>query len=113
MAITCSESVEVWGGIVEAFPKVFGSLESNRLFGMVEDETKSSIDEEVAPFSLEIVWESGKNFGSCFIINFCGVEEAMWHGDIGSAGAKGVDYRVVWVNDPPWDLITIIRASGD
>ena len=59
MAITCSEGVEVWGGMVEAFPKVFGGLDSNRLFGMVEDETKSSIDEEVAPFSLEIVWEIG------------------------------------------------------
>ena len=53
VAITCPESIEVWGGAVEAISKVFGSLDSNRLFGMVEDETKSSIDEEVAPFGLE------------------------------------------------------------
>ena len=96
VAITCAESIEVWGGAVEAISKVFGSLDSNRLFGMVEDETKSSIDEEVAPFGLESVREESKNVGSVFMINFCGVEEAMWHGNISSAGAKGVNYRVVW-----------------
>ena len=79
MTITGPESVEVRGGIVEAVSKMFGSLDSDRLFGMVENETKPSIDEEVAPFGLESVWEDVKNFWSCFIINFCGVEQAKWH----------------------------------
>ena len=70
---------EVRGGIVEAVAKMFGSLDSDRFFGMVENEAKPSIDEEVAPFGLESIWEVVKNFWSCFVINFCGVKQAMWH----------------------------------
>lgn len=79
VTIAGPESGEVRGGIVEAVAKMFGSLESDRFFGMVENEAKPSIDEEVAPFGLESIWEVVKNFWSCFVINFCGVKQAMWH----------------------------------
>ena len=92
---------------------MFGSLDSDRLFGMVENETEPSIDEEVAPFGLESVWEDVKNFWSCFIINFCGVEQAMWHWNISSAVPKGIYYWVIGVNDPPWNLVTIVGSRGD
>ena len=113
MTITSPESVEVRRGIVETVSKMFGSFDSDRLFGMVENETEPSIDEEVAPFGLESVWEDVKNVWSCFIINFCGVKQDSWHGYISSAGPKGVYDRVVGVNDPPWNLVTIFGSSRD
>ena len=89
------------------------SFNSNRLFGVVDNETKTCVDEKVAPLGLEVVWEGVKDFRSVVIINLCGIEEDMWHRNVRSTRTKGVYDWVIGVNYPPGDLVAIIRSSWD
>ena len=44
VTIAFSDSAEVRGGIGETVSKMFGSLNSDRLFGVVENETVPCVD---------------------------------------------------------------------
>ena len=90
-----------------------GSLNSDRLFGVVKNETETCVDEKVAPLGLKVVWEGVKNFRSCFIINFSGIEKNMWHRNLRSTRTEGVYDWVIRVNYPPGDLVAIIWSSWD
>ena len=113
VTITFPDSAKVRGGIVETGAKMSGSLYSDRLFGVVDNETEPCVDEEVAPLGLERIWEGVKYVWSCFIINFRGIEKAMWHGNLRSTRPKGVYDWVIGVNYPPWDLVAITWPSWD
>ena len=113
VAIATPDGGEVRGGIAEAGAKMCASLNSDRLFGVVNNETETCVDEKGAPLGLKIVWEGVKNFRSCFIVNFCGIEKNMWHRNLRSTRTEGVYDWVIGVNDPPGDLVAIIWSSWD
>ena len=69
-AVAAPDGSEVRGGIVEASAKMCASLNSDRLFGVVNNETKTCVDEKGTPLGLKIIWEGVKDFRSCFIVNF-------------------------------------------
>ena len=52
MTIAFTDNAEVRGGIAETGAKMSGSLNSDRLFGVVDNETEPCVDKEVAPFCL-------------------------------------------------------------
>ena len=60
VAIATPDGGEVSGGIAEAGAKMCASLNSDRLFGVVNNETETCVDEKGAPLGLKIVWEGVK-----------------------------------------------------
>ena len=113
VTIASPDGGKVRGGVVETRAKMCTRFKSDRLFGVVNNEAITSVDENVAPLGLEVIWEGYKDFRPCFIINFCGIEKNMWHRDISSTSTKGVNDWVIGVNYPPGDLVGIIWSSWD
>ena len=101
VAITSPDGGKVRGCVVEASAKMCTRFNSDRLFGVVNNETITCVDEKVAPLGLKVIWEGYKDFRPCFIINFCGIEKNMWHRDLRSTRTEGVNDWVIGVNYPP------------
>ena len=97
VAIATPDGGEVRGGIAEAGANMCASLNSDRLFGVVNNETETYVDEKGAPLGLKIVWEGVKHFRSCFIVNFCGIEKNVWHRNLRSTRTEGVYDWVIGV----------------
>ena len=87
VAVTLTESAKVRGIIVEALSKVSGSLDTDRLFGVIDDEAVTHVDQKVAPLVPQRVWKVVENSWLCVICNFSGIEEIRGYRYLRSAGA--------------------------
>ena len=111
VAIPFPDSAEV-SASVETLSEMSGSLNSDWLFGVIDNETVPCAYDEVAPFCLKDIWEGKENVRSCVIRDFSGIEKAMWNGNLRSTRPKGVDDWVIGVNYPPRAMKFVQVLSG-